>query len=78
MGEATPIIHSQGLTLVGVSLTNLSNDGAIQLALPFDRHQLAALDEALDNVRDRFGTSAITRAVLLGRNSGIEVPRLPD
>jgi len=76
--EATPIIHSQGLTLVGVSLTNLSNDGAIQLVLPFDRHQLTALDEALDNVRDRFGTSAITRAVLLGRNSGTEVPRLPD
>jgi DNA polymerase-4 len=78
MREATPIIHSQGLTLVGVSLTNLSNDGAIQLVLPFDRHQLDALDAALDNVRDRFGTAAITRAVLLGRNPGIEVPQLPD
>jgi DNA polymerase IV len=78
MREATPIIHSQGLTLVGVSLTNLSNDRAIQLTLPFDRHQLDALDAALDNVRDRFGTAAITRAVLLGRSSGIEVPQLPD
>jgi DNA polymerase-4 len=78
MREATPIIHSQGLTLVGVSLTNLSNDGAIQLVLPFDRHQLDALDAALDNVRDRFGTAAITRAVLLGRRPGIEVPQLPD
>jgi DNA polymerase IV len=78
MREATPIIHSQGLTLVGVSLTNLSNDGAIQLVLPFDRHQLDALDAALDNVRDRFGTAAITRAVLLGRSPGIEVPQLPD
>ena len=76
--EATPLIHSQGLTLVGVSLTNLSNDGAIQLALPFDRYQRDALDAALDSLRDRFGTNAITRAVLLGRNPGIEVPKLPD
>jgi DNA polymerase IV len=78
MKEATPLIHSQGLTLVGVSLTNLSNDGAIQLALPFDRHPLDALDAALDSLRDRFGTAAITRAVLLGRNQGLEVPQLPD
>lgn len=76
--EATPMIHSQGLTLVGVSLTNLSNDRAIQLVLPFDRHHLDALDAALDSLRDRFGTAAITRAVLLGRNQGLEVPRLPD
>jgi DNA polymerase IV len=78
MREATPIIQSQGLTLVGVTLTNLLNDAAIQLALPFDRHQLDALDAAIDNLRDRFGTDAITRGVLLGRKSGIEVPLLPD
>ncbi|MGH2699919.1 MAG: DNA polymerase IV [Actinomycetota bacterium] len=76
--EATPLIRSQGLTLVGVSLTNLCNDRAIQLVLPFDRHHLDALDAALDSLRDRFGTSAITRAVLLGRNQGFEVPQLPD
>ncbi|MGH2749633.1 MAG: DNA polymerase IV [Actinomycetota bacterium] len=78
MREATPLIRSQGLTLVGVSLTNLSNDRAIQLVLPFDRHNLDALDAALDSLRDRFGTAAITRAVLLGRNQGFEVPHLPD
>jgi DNA polymerase IV len=76
--EATPMIQRQGITLVGVSLTNLCNDGAIQLALPFDRHQLDALDTALDSLRDRFGTAAITRAVHLGRNQGLEVPQLPD
>ncbi|MPZ90518.1 MAG: DNA polymerase IV [Actinobacteria bacterium] len=76
--EATPMIQRQGITLVGVSLTNLCNDGAIQLALPFDRHQLDALDTALDSLRDRFGTAAITRAVHLGRNQGPEVPQLPD
>ena len=76
--EATPMIQRLGITLVGVSLTNLCNDSAIQLALPFDRHPLDALDAALDTLRDRFGTTAITRAVLLGRNQGIEVPLLPD
>jgi DNA polymerase IV len=75
---ATPIIQSRGVTLVGVSLTNLLNDGAIQLALPFNSHRLDALDAALDNVRDRFGTAAITRAVLLDQRPGLEVPLLPD
>ena len=37
-----------------------------------------AIDEALDSVRDRFGTTAITRAVLLGREQGQPVPLLPD
>ncbi len=78
MREATPMIQKHGITLVGVSLTNLWNDSAIQLALPLDRHQLDALDSALDSLRDRFGTTAITRAVLLGRSQGIEVPQLPD
>jgi DNA polymerase-4 len=76
--EATPMIESQGITLVGVSLTNLWDDAAIQLALPFERRHPDALDAALDGLRDRFGTAAITRAVLLGRNPGIEVPLLPD
>jgi DNA polymerase-4 len=78
LAAATPIIQSRGVTLVGVSLTNLLNDGAIQLALPFDSHRIDALDAALDNVRDRFGTAAITRAVLLDQRPGLEVPLLPD
>jgi DNA polymerase IV len=78
LAVATPIIQRRGVTLVGVSLTNLLSDGAIQLALPFDRHRLDALDTALDSLRDRFGTAAITRAVLLGQRPGLEVPLLPD
>ena len=50
----------------------------VQLALPFDGHARRALDAALDVVRDRFGTTAITRAVLLGRDQGLSVPMLPD
>jgi DNA polymerase-4 len=75
---ATPMIERQGLTLVGVSLTNLDDDGTVQLELPFDRRPAGALDMTLDAVRDRFGSSAITRGVLLGRDQGPTVPLLPD
>jgi DNA polymerase-4 len=71
-----PLIERQGITLVGVALGNLEDDDAVQLALPLDRRR--ALDATLDDVRDRFGSTAITRAVLLGREPGIEVPLLPD
>ncbi|MGZ8565545.1 MAG: DNA polymerase IV, partial [Actinomycetota bacterium] len=37
-----------------------------------------AIDAPLDEVRDRFGSKAITRAVLLGRDHGMSVPLLPD
>jgi DNA polymerase-4 len=73
---AMPLIERQGITLVGVALGNLEDDDAVQLALPLDRRR--ALDATLDDVRDRFGSTAITRAVLLGREPGIEVPLLPD
>jgi DNA polymerase IV len=78
LSTATPMIERQGLTLVGVSLANLHDDGAIQLALPFDRHRAGALDATLDSLRDRFGSAAVTRAVLLGRDQGLSVPLLPD
>jgi DNA polymerase-4 len=78
LAAAAPLIEEQGLTLVGLSLTNLEDDGAIQLALPFDRRQDAALDATLDEVRARFGAAAVTRAVLLGRHPGVVMPLLPD
>jgi DNA polymerase-4 len=73
-----PMIESEGLTLVGLAMSNLDDDTAVQLELPFERHDGAALDAALDDVRDRFGSSAVTRAVLLGRDQGISMPLLPD
>jgi DNA polymerase IV len=75
---AMPVIERQGLTLVGVALGNLQDDRAIQLALPFDGQRASAVDAAVDEVRDRFGSAAITRAVLLGRDRGVSVPLLPD
>jgi len=72
------MIEHQGLTLIGVAVGNLDDDGATQLTLPFQRHHGDALDAALDDVRERFGPSAITRAVLLGGDTGLSVPLLPD
>jgi DNA polymerase-4 len=77
-GAAIPMIEARGLTLVGISLANLADDGAIQLALPFDRHGDGALDATLDSLRRRFGSAAVTRAALLGRDQGPAVPLLPD
>jgi DNA polymerase-4 len=45
---------------------NLDRGGAVQLALPFDRLSGGELGTALDGVRQRFVTAAVTRAVLLG------------
>jgi DNA polymerase-4 len=75
---AAPMIERRGITLVGVAVSNLHDDHAIQLTLPLDRYDPHALDDALDQVRLRFGANAITRAVLLGRNQGLIMPLLPD
>jgi DNA polymerase-4 len=78
LAAARPLIEAQGLTLVGISLSNLVDEGAIQLALPLERPHDAALDAALDEVRERFGADAVLRAVLLGRDPGVVMPLLPD
>jgi DNA polymerase-4 len=78
LDTAMPMIRQRGVTLVGLTLSNLDDDSAIQLALPFGRRSSIALDRAVDVVRERFGTDAVTRAVLLGRDHGPAVPLLPD
>jgi DNA polymerase IV len=78
LAMAMPMIESRGITLLGVSLGNLEDRGAVQLALPLEYARPSALDAALDDIRDRFGSAAITRAVLLGRDQGLTVPLLPD
>jgi DNA polymerase-4 len=77
LAEAMPMIRRQGVTMIGVAVANLDDSGVIQLTLPFERHH-GGLDDALDRVRDRFGSDAVTRAVLLGRDQGLTVPLLPD
>ena len=67
-------IERDGLTLVGITVANLDDDRAVQLAF----RGRYALDAALDEIRERFGTEAVKRAVLLGRDTGLVVPLLPD
>jgi DNA polymerase IV len=76
--SASPMIERRGLTLVGISVANLEDSRSLQLPLPFELRSREALDAALDEIRDRYGTAAITRAVLLGRDTGLVVPLLPD
>jgi DNA polymerase-4 len=78
LSEALPLIRSRGITLIGVTFSNLHADDAIQLALPLGGPPTIAIDTTLDSVRDRFGSAAITRGVLLGRHEGLRVPLLPD
>ena len=90
LAAAGPMIRERGLTLVGVSVGNLGDGQATQLALPLGPaaappqaapHPVGrqeSLDAALDAVRDRFGSSAVNRAVLLGRDLGPAAPLLPD
>jgi DNA polymerase IV len=78
LAAATPLIAAQGITLIGVTVANLDNHGALQLTLPFEQPDRAALDAALDDVRGRYGSAAVIRAALLHRGEGLSVPLLPD
>ncbi|MGC2677222.1 MAG: DNA polymerase IV, partial [Mycobacterium sp.] len=76
---AAPLIAERGLTLVGFAVSEIDRSGAEQLTLPFTTGpEPAAVDAAVDQVRRRYGKSALTRGVLVGRDTGLEVPRLPD
>lgn len=85
---AGPLIRERGITLVGISVTNFDAGDAVQLELPFDRHGCSggelptsagfALDEAIDEVKHKFGNRSLTRAVLLHRRQDLDMPMLPD
>ncbi|MBF6210582.1 DNA polymerase IV [Nocardia puris] len=75
--DALPLIHTRGITLIGLSLTNLADTDPYQLTLPLDR-PTDTLDTTLDDLRRRFGSTAVTRATLLHRGEGLSVPLLPD
>ncbi|MGH3850577.1 MAG: DNA polymerase IV, partial [Pseudonocardiaceae bacterium] len=82
VAEARPTIEQKGLTLLGVTVANLSGpsraDHPHQLSLEsviFDEGNLVAntdgadkaIDAVIDQVRNRFGPGAITRATLVSR-----------
>jgi DNA polymerase-4 len=75
---AMPTIERRGITLIGIAVSNLDNDLPRQLMLPFAVSRSVALDAALDEIRDRYGVGAMSRAILLGRDAGLVMPMLPD
>jgi DNA polymerase-4 len=79
VADAAPLIADRGLTLLGFAVSNIDRAGAQQLELPFEsRPDQISVDRVIDDVRRRFGNSALTRGVLLGRDPGWEVPMLAD
>ena len=67
----------------GADLVGISVDEPRRRAHPPARAAVlgpgwSALDAALDEVRDRYGADAVRRGVLLGRDTGIAMPLLPD
>lgn len=87
------VIERRGVNLVGISMSNVGSSDVLQLELPFDsldpqaerpadRH--GALDRAVDSIRDKFGRSAISAAVLAdgtpggGRQGGVSYHDLAD
>jgi DNA polymerase-4 len=75
---ALPTIEERGLTLIGFTIANLQDDLPFQLCLPLDAEASSVLDAALDEIRDRFGSAAVTRGVLVGRRAHMTMPLLPD
>ena len=72
-----PDIEEKGCTLVGLAVSGL-DDNPAQLTLPFTTSGGGELDEAVDAVRDKYGSSAVRRAVQVGRSERPAMPILPD
>jgi DNA polymerase IV len=78
LAAAMPTIERRGLTLLGLTVSNLDHGGgAIQLELPLDGADRVALDYALDELRRRYGPKCVTRATLVGRSDRLAPSLLP-
>ncbi len=70
--------HRQPIRLIGVRAEKLQPAGGDAMALWDDDEEWKKLDGAMDDATARFGTSAVTRAALLGRGRAITaVPTNP-
>jgi DNA polymerase IV len=68
-----------GCTLVGVTFSGLGRANAVQLALRFPEEGRATdiLDRTVDDIRNRWGKSAVARASLIHHNEGVPTPSRP-
>lgn len=81
LAAAQPEITARGITLIGISLSQLDRADRVQPELPFDDLGFSEgerVDTVLDAVRDRFGAASVGRATQLGRDEGWSTPLLPE
>ncbi len=78
LAAARPMINQRGITLIGIAVSNFDDSTTRQLTLPFAENAGDELDATIDRIRDRYGSTAVGRAILLGRDPGMSVPLLPD
>jgi DNA polymerase-4 len=76
LAAAMPTIERRGLTLLGVTVANLAAHA--QLELPLERRPDTALDDAVDELRDRFGRDAIRRGSSLRMRRSFPAWLQPD
>ena len=88
VGRALDVSEEEPVTLIGLSVSNLTTDQYLQLELQFDsgdvlragsfedlRHR--SLDDSVDAVRERFG-KGLVRLGLTGGGSSDEFRRLAE
>ncbi|PRB56451.1 DNA polymerase IV [Microbacterium sp. MYb45] len=78
LAAAQADITARGITLIGISLSQLDRAGNVQPELPIDWGDEARLDSVLDTLRDRYGSTSVARAAQLGRDPGWSSPTLPE
>jgi DNA polymerase-4 len=78
LAAAQPEISAGGITLIGISLSQLDRAGNVAPELPIDWGDEARLDTVLDTLRGRFGADSVSRAAQLGRDRGWSSPVLPE
>lgn len=78
LDTAWPLVEARGISLLGLSVGNLTDRDAVQLVLPFERCEAEQLDTVLDAVHERFGRAALQRATTMRGEPGIQLPMLPD
>lgn len=78
LAAAQTEITDRGITLIGISLSQLDHADRVQPELPIDWGDEARLDTVLDTLRDRYGATSVSRAAQLGRDPGWSSPILPE
>ncbi|KQZ24253.1 DNA polymerase IV [Microbacterium sp. Root553] len=78
LAAAQPEITDRGITLLGISLSQLDSAKRVQPELPIDWGDEQRLDGVLDTLRERFGAASVSRAAQLGRDPGWSSPTLPE